>query len=58
MGDVFLRRLSRWQAEQYRDQLADLHVAAYENPLARSPSTAPGSWNGWPRTPGGPASTS
>ncbi|MEV4921750.1 GNAT family N-acetyltransferase [Streptomyces roseoverticillatus] len=30
MGDVFLRRLSRWQADQYRDQLADLHVAAYD----------------------------
>ncbi|MGW2598225.1 GNAT family N-acetyltransferase [Streptomyces klenkii] len=29
MGDVFLRRLSRWQADQYRDQLADLHAAAY-----------------------------
>ncbi len=29
MGDVFLRRLSRWQSDQYREQLADLHVAAY-----------------------------
>ncbi|MFC5719650.1 GNAT family N-acetyltransferase [Streptomyces gamaensis] len=29
MADVFLRRLSRWQAEQHREQLADLHVAAY-----------------------------
>ncbi|GGY09822.1 GNAT family N-acetyltransferase [Streptomyces hiroshimensis] len=32
MGDVFLRRLSRWQADQYRDQLADLHVTAYAEP--------------------------
>jgi GNAT superfamily N-acetyltransferase len=32
MGDVFLRRLSRWQADQYREQLADLHVAAYGSP--------------------------
>ncbi|UQI49056.1 GNAT family N-acetyltransferase [Streptomyces sp. HU2014] len=32
MGDVFLRRLSRWQAEQYREQLADLHGAAYGSP--------------------------
>ncbi|MGW1072250.1 GNAT family N-acetyltransferase [Streptomyces sp. NPDC002537] len=30
MSDVFLRRLSRWQSDQYREQLADLHVAAYE----------------------------
>ncbi|MGK5549072.1 GNAT family N-acetyltransferase [Streptomyces sp. URMC 127] len=30
MGDVFLRRLSRWQADQYRDQLADLHATAYD----------------------------
>ncbi|WP_058047441.1 GNAT family N-acetyltransferase [Streptomyces roseifaciens] len=32
MGDVFLRRLSRWQADQYRDALADLHVTAYARP--------------------------
>ncbi|MFE5870090.1 GNAT family N-acetyltransferase [Streptomyces roseifaciens] len=32
MGDVFFRRLSRWQADQYRDQLADLHVTAYARP--------------------------
>ncbi|MEV4872511.1 GNAT family N-acetyltransferase [Streptomyces syringium] len=32
MGDVFLRRLSRWQADQYREQLADLHGSAYDEP--------------------------
>ncbi|MBT2384040.1 hypothetical protein J7E86_10660, partial [Streptomyces sp. ISL-11] len=37
MGDVFLRRLSRWQAEQYRDQLADLHMAAYGSPPGAPP---------------------
>jgi GNAT superfamily N-acetyltransferase len=32
MGQVFLRRLSRWQAEGEREELADLSVAAYEEP--------------------------
>ncbi|MFF7726049.1 GNAT family N-acetyltransferase [Streptomyces sp. NPDC008001] len=50
MGDVFLRRLSRWQADQYRDQLADLHVTAYAEPRVEprvesgtGPGTGPGS---------------
>ncbi|MGY1495919.1 GNAT family N-acetyltransferase [Streptomyces sp. QTS52] len=30
MGEVFFRRLSRWQAEGDREELADLYVAAYE----------------------------
>lgn len=30
MTEVFLRRLSRWQAEQQRESVADLYVAAYE----------------------------
>ncbi|WP_406369326.1 hypothetical protein OG788_05425 [Streptomyces sp. NBC_00647] len=29
MPEVYLRRLSRWQAEQQRDAVADVHVAAY-----------------------------
>ncbi|MEU0435549.1 hypothetical protein ABZ153_28620 [Streptomyces sp. NPDC006290] len=29
MAEVYLRRLSRWQAEQQRDAVADVHVAAY-----------------------------
>ncbi|MFE9836252.1 GNAT family N-acetyltransferase [Streptomyces sp. NPDC005551] len=29
MTEVYLRRLSRWQAEQQRDGVADVHVAAY-----------------------------
>ncbi|MEV6586877.1 GNAT family N-acetyltransferase [Streptomyces acidicola] len=32
MGEVFLRRLSRWQADGDREELADLYVAAYEEP--------------------------
>ncbi|WP_330290175.1 GNAT family N-acetyltransferase [Streptomyces sp. NBC_00576] len=32
MGEVFFRRLSRWQADSDREELADLHVAAYEEP--------------------------
>ncbi|MET7594829.1 MULTISPECIES: GNAT family N-acetyltransferase [unclassified Streptomyces] len=29
MAEVYLRRLSRWQAEQQRDAVADVHVTAY-----------------------------
>ncbi|MGW7264240.1 GNAT family N-acetyltransferase [Streptomyces sp. NPDC054842] len=29
MTEVYLRRLSRWQAEQQRDAVADVHVTAY-----------------------------
>ncbi|MDJ0461631.1 GNAT family N-acetyltransferase [Streptomyces sp. H27-C3] len=29
MTEVFLRRLSRWQADQQREAIADLYVAAY-----------------------------
>jgi GNAT superfamily N-acetyltransferase len=29
MAQAYLRRLSRWQAEQQRDAVADIHVAAY-----------------------------
>ncbi|APY87208.1 hypothetical protein DCW30_10120 [Streptomyces alfalfae] len=32
MGEVFLRRLSRWQAEQQREAVADLHAEAYGTP--------------------------
>ncbi|MFJ8494493.1 GNAT family N-acetyltransferase [Streptomyces sp. NPDC094038] len=32
MGEVFFRRLSRWQADGDREELADLYVAAYEEP--------------------------
>ncbi|MFG3284153.1 GNAT family N-acetyltransferase [Streptomyces sp. NPDC048111] len=30
MTEVFLRRLSRWQAEQQRESVADLYAAAYD----------------------------
>ncbi|MFF1693339.1 hypothetical protein ACFVXC_06905 [Streptomyces sp. NPDC058257] len=30
MAEVFLRRLSRWQAEQQRESIADVYVEAYE----------------------------
>ncbi|MGW5866255.1 GNAT family N-acetyltransferase [Streptomyces sp. NPDC055239] len=30
MAEVFLRRLSRWQAEQQRESVADVYVEAYE----------------------------
>ncbi|MGD6744301.1 GNAT family N-acetyltransferase [Streptomyces sp. BH106] len=29
MDEVYLRRLSRWQAEQQREEVADVYVAAY-----------------------------
>ncbi|MFE4368598.1 GNAT family N-acetyltransferase [Streptomyces sp. NPDC056835] len=29
MAEVFIRRLSRWQAEQQREAVADVHVEAY-----------------------------
>jgi GNAT superfamily N-acetyltransferase len=32
MGEVFFRRLSRWQADSDREELADLYVAAHEEP--------------------------
>ncbi|MEU6844842.1 GNAT family N-acetyltransferase [Streptomyces sp. NPDC046716] len=32
MGEVFFRRLSRWQADGDREELADLYVSAYEEP--------------------------
>ncbi|WP_158621463.1 GNAT family N-acetyltransferase [Streptomyces triticirhizae] len=32
MGTLFLRRLSRWQAETERDQIADLFAAALRDP--------------------------
>ncbi|WP_405769491.1 GNAT family N-acetyltransferase [Streptomyces sp. NBC_01538] len=32
MGEVFFRRLSRWQADSDREELADLYVAAYQEP--------------------------
>ncbi|MFD6292451.1 GNAT family N-acetyltransferase [Streptomyces sp. NPDC060205] len=31
MAEVYLRRLSRWQAEQQRDAVADVYVGAYRN---------------------------
>lgn len=30
MTEVYLRGLSRWQAEQQRDAVADVHVTAYD----------------------------
>ncbi len=32
MAEVYLRRLSRWQAEQQRDAVADVYVGAYRSP--------------------------
>ena len=41
MGTVFLRRLSRWQAESEREGIGDLYAAAYrEAPGARPPDRA------------------
>ncbi|MGW2860494.1 GNAT family N-acetyltransferase [Streptomyces sp. SDr-06] len=37
MTEVFLRRLSRWQAEQQRESVADLYVAAYEGVRGAEP---------------------
>lgn len=34
MGEAFLRRLSRWQAEQQRAPLAEVHVRAYDGSVA------------------------
>ncbi|MEV0320817.1 hypothetical protein ACIBKX_23435 [Streptomyces sp. NPDC050658] len=33
MAEVFLRRLSRWQAEQQREAVADVYVEAYAGPV-------------------------
>ncbi|MFE9410000.1 hypothetical protein ACFYN0_14565 [Streptomyces sp. NPDC006704] len=47
MTEVFLRRLSRWQAEQQRESVADLYVAAYENvPAAPGAPGVPGGFLG------------
>ncbi len=32
MAEVFLRRLTRWQAEAQREAVADLYVEAYREP--------------------------
>ncbi|MFE2066709.1 GNAT family N-acetyltransferase [Streptomyces sp. NPDC059467] len=32
MGEVFFRKLTRWQADGDREELADLYVAAYQEP--------------------------
>ncbi|WP_369267199.1 hypothetical protein [Streptomyces harbinensis] len=37
MGTVFLRRLSRWQAESQREQIADIHGAAYRDAYGALP---------------------
>ncbi|MCX5388054.1 GNAT family N-acetyltransferase [Streptomyces sp. NBC_00083] len=37
MTEVFLRRLSRWQAEQQRESVADLYVAAYDGTPGAQP---------------------
>ncbi|MFG2135951.1 GNAT family N-acetyltransferase [Streptomyces sp. NPDC048650] len=34
MAEVFLRRLSRWQAETQRESVADLYAAAHHDPPA------------------------
>ncbi|MFJ6747232.1 GNAT family N-acetyltransferase [Streptomyces sp. NPDC091266] len=34
MAEVFLRRLTRWQAETQRESVADLYVAAHDGPPA------------------------
>lgn len=35
MTEVFLRRLTRWQADQQREAIADLNLAAYRSPAGR-----------------------
>lgn len=37
MGTVFLRRLSRWQAESQRDDIADLYLEAHRDASGTSP---------------------
>ncbi|MFE0688944.1 hypothetical protein ACFV0Z_12455 [Streptomyces xiamenensis] len=37
MGMVFLRRLSRWQAESQREQIADIHNASYRDAFGEVP---------------------
>jgi GNAT superfamily N-acetyltransferase len=39
---VFLRRLSRWQAEGQREAFADMYVAAYEEGASDAPGLPPG----------------
>ena len=39
--EVFLRRFSRWQADQQREAIADLYVAAYREPPAQDPPEQP-----------------
>ncbi|CAM5517084.1 GNAT family N-acetyltransferase OS=Streptomyces alboniger OX=132473 GN=CP975_18760 PE=4 SV=1 [Streptomyces alboniger] len=38
MTEVFLRRLSRWQAEQQREAVAGLYVEAYREMAAAAGS--------------------
>ncbi|WP_405583774.1 GNAT family N-acetyltransferase [Streptomyces sp. NBC_01190] len=35
MAEVFTRRLSRWQAEQQRDDVADVYIEAYHGPIGQ-----------------------
>lgn len=41
MAEVFLRRLTRWQAEQQREAIADLYVTAYREPPGAAPPPGP-----------------
>ncbi|QKW50821.1 GNAT family N-acetyltransferase [Streptomyces buecherae] len=41
MAEVFLRRLTRWQAEQQREAIADLYVTAYREPPGAAPPHGP-----------------
>ncbi|MEU3963650.1 GNAT family N-acetyltransferase [Streptomyces buecherae] len=41
MAEVFLRRLTRWQAEQQREAIADLYVTAYREPPGAAPPLGP-----------------
>lgn len=41
MAEVFLRRLTRWQAEQQREAVADLYVATYRELPAPAPDGSP-----------------
>ncbi len=41
MAEVFLRRLTRWQAEQQREAIADLYLMAYREPPGAAPPPGP-----------------
>lgn len=56
MAEVFLRRLTRWQAEAQREAVADLYVEAYRGPSGEEFRERGPSCSGLPSTSSAPAS--